>query len=239
MPFIADRIDSCRADSRRADERGVPVGLAGVFAWAADRSRDKDATDTLRRQIAVERVPQHHSVQKRKQIHTKPDRQRSTHRKQRQDITGKIDRSDIVYKGEQPGSFPEGNFLLLKALCTDSRTHRKSAEKSGQDANRQASVVWKTAAKRRCQACRAVGKAGGKKETGQNHERKQSRNHFGEPECQTVGGERSGRAGKRSRNRHRIERVPKKKKRNNFLRIDSTKDFQSIVYLTVCGQQKN
>ena len=44
----------------------------------------------------------------------------------------------------------------------------------------------------RCQACEQVGKAGGKKETGQNHERKQSRNHFGEPECQTVGGERSG-----------------------------------------------
>ena len=222
---------------------GQQAGRTCRASWgvclAADRSRDKDVPDTLRWQIAVERVPQHHSVQKRKQIHTKPDRQRSTHRKQRQDITGKIDRSDIVYKGEQPGSFPEGNFLLLKALCTDSRTHRKSAEKSGQDAE-QASVscLENGLQNGRCQACEQVGKAGGKKETGQNHERKQSRNHFGEPECQTVGGAPAC-AGKRSRNRHRIERVPKKKKRNSFLRIDSTKDFQSIVYLTVCGQQKN
>ena len=82
---------------------------------------------------------------------------------------------------------------MLKALCTDSRTHRKSAEKSGQDAEQASVSCLKNGLQNgRCQACEQVGKAGGKKETGQNHERKQSRNHFGEPECQTVGGERSG-----------------------------------------------
>lgn len=221
-------------------ERDVPVGLAGVFAWAADRSRDKDATDTLRWQIAVERVPQHHSVQKRQQIHTKPDRQRSTHRKQRQDIAGKIDRSDIVYKGEQPGSFPAGNFLLLKALCTDSRTHRKSAEKSGQDAE-QASIsclenrLQNGAARRASRLEKPVER--------KRPDRIMNGNRAGiileNQSVRPLAASAPACAGKRSRNRHRIERVPKKKKRNSFLRIDSTKDFQSIVYLTVCGQQKN
>lgn len=129
---------------------------------------------------------------------------------------------------------------MLKALCTDSRTHRKSAEKSGQDAE-QASVscLENRLQNGRCQACEQVGKAGGKKETGQNHERKQSRNHFGEPECQTVGGERSGLRRKAQQKQTQDRKGSEKEKRNSFLRIDSTKDFQSIVYLTVCGQQKN
>ncbi|MFR6590618.1 MAG: hypothetical protein ACLURV_11440 [Gallintestinimicrobium sp.] len=77
--------------------KGRTCRAGWVFAWLRTEAGTKTRL-TLRRQIAVERVPQHHSVQKRQQIHTKPDRQRSTHRKQRQDIAGKIDRSDIVYK---------------------------------------------------------------------------------------------------------------------------------------------
>ncbi|MFR6590619.1 MAG: hypothetical protein ACLURV_11445 [Gallintestinimicrobium sp.] len=51
------------------------------------------------------------------------------------------------------------------------------------------------------------------RETGQNHERKQSRNHFGEPECQTVGGERSGLRRKAQQKQTQDERVRKEKEK--------------------------
>ena len=82
---------------------------------------------------------------------------------------------------------------MLKALCTNPRAHRESAEKSGQDAEQAGVGCLENRLKDgRCQARQPVGKAGGKKETGQNHERKQSGNHFGEPERQTVSGECPG-----------------------------------------------
>ena len=131
----------------------------------------------MRRQIAVERARSTIPYRNGKEIHTKPDRQRSTHRKQRQDIAGKIDRSDIVYKGSS-WKLPEGNFFaegFVHRLAHPSENPQKIRSRC-RTGKRQLSENGLQ--KRRCQACEQVGKAGGKKETGQNHERKQSRNHF-------------------------------------------------------------
>ena len=131
-------------------------------------------------------------IKKRDSVHSqKIARHRNFFWQKRQDKAGKKDRTEIVTESKQIRGFFSGKLAepihIAGSLCT----HGESAQKSDDDHIETVIRQTKKREKKRAeQACKVLGKFHTNEDSGENHKRKERRNHPFKPGVQS--GQRAG-----------------------------------------------